>query len=192
MLSLTRHFHQFNKAAMLLAMLIVVFTLAGTVTPAFADSPVVNGTITSGSLSESAGATYSFTGTPGSTITYTMPFTANDLTGAHVGWKLSITSTTLTGSAGTLPNNASTILGTTASCSVNGTCSDATLTNSITGAVPLPAASTAPSAVQFFGTNTNTGAGTYTVTPTISVVLPGGLAAGGLSSVVTLTIAAGP
>lgn len=170
-----------------------IFLLIGTaVTPTFADSPVVTGTITAGSLSETASTNYSFTGTPGSTVSFTMPFTANDFTGARAGWNLSITSTTFTGTAGTLPNDASTITGTTAACSTAGTCSDATLTNNVVGSVGLPAGTTAPTPVKFFGTATSTASGTYVVTPTISVVLPGGLKAGTLASTMTLTIAAGP
>jgi hypothetical protein len=195
MLNLTRHFHVFNKGAMLLTTFIAVFLLAGIVTPAFADSPqntTVTGTIGAGALTETINTAYTFSGTPGTTITYTMPFSISDFTGAAGGWNVTITSTPLTGSAGTLPNNASTITGTTATCTVSGTCSDATLSNAIITSVGVPAASTAPTSVEFFRTASGTGAGTYTVTPTISVVLPGSLLAGSLSSTNTLTDTIGP
>jgi hypothetical protein len=193
MLHQTKHFHHISKGGLLLVMLLIGrFLVLGADLPAFADSPTVNGTIIAGSLGGNTEVSYSITGTPGSTITYTMPFTSNDLRGTEEGWHLSISSTTFTGSAGTMSAEASTILGTTASCTSPGTCSNPTLTNTITGIVSLPSAlGTPPPAVEFFGTPASTGAGIYTIIPTISVVIPGGTLIGTYTSTIFLTISSG-
>ena len=184
----TKRFHY----TLLLVMLIIgePFLMVRTA-PAFADSPKVKGIITAGSLGGTTATSYSVSGTPGSIVTYPMPFISNDLRGTAAGWNISITSTTLTGSAGTMPAGVSTIIGTTATCTTPGTCSNDILTNTITGPVALPSAlETAPPAVKFFGTPASTGAGTYTVIPIISVSIPGGTLIGIYSSTVTLTISA--
>ena len=193
MLHRTKRFHHVFKGDLLLVMLIIGgFLLPGADTRVFADTPTVNGTIIAGSLGGTTEVVYSITGTPGSTITYTMPFTSNDLRGTEAGWNLYITSTTFTGSAGTLPAGASTIIGTTVICTVATTCSNPTLTNTVKGAVALPSAlETPPPAVEFFGTPASTGAGIYTVIPTITVVIPGGTLIGTYTSTIVLTISSG-
>ena len=137
----TKHFHHMSKGGLRLVMLLIGrCLLPGATIPAFADSPTINGTIITGSLGGNTEVSYNITGTPGSTITFTMPFTSNDLRGTEEGWHLSISSTTFTGSAGTMPAEASTIVGTTATCTIPRTCSNPTLTNIITGVVALPSA----------------------------------------------------
>jgi hypothetical protein len=181
----------FHHSLLLMLLIIGGVLLSEATTPAFAGSPTVTGTIMVGSLGGTAATSYSFTGTPGSTVTYPMPFISNDLRGTAAGWNISITSTTLTGSAGTMPAGASTIIGTMATCTTPGTCSNDLLTNTITGPVALPSAlEAAPPAIKFFGTPASTGAGTYTITPIISVFIPGGTLVGIYSSTVTLTISA--
>jgi WxL domain surface cell wall-binding len=195
MLHLTKHFSHLYQGALLLVMIIGGgLLLPGMTTPAFADSPPVNGSVTGGAYSETSAASYSFSGTPGSIATYTMPFTSNDLSGSAEGWHLSITSTqfTSTTTSTPLPLDASDITSTTATCTVATTCSDPTLTNDITTVVPIPAATTAPTAVTFFGAIATTGAGTYTVTPTINVFIPGGTRIGSYTSTTTLAIESGP
>jgi hypothetical protein len=193
MLHQTKRFHHISKGDLLLVMLIIEgFLLPGANTHAFADSPIVNGTIIAGSLGGTTEVSYNIIGTPGSTITYTMPFISNDLRGTEAGWNLYITSTTFTGSAGTIPAGASTIIGTTVICTVATTCSNPILTNTITGVVALPAAlGTPPTAVEFFKTPASTGAGIYTVIPTITVVIPGGTLIGTYTSTIILTISSG-
>ena len=151
MLHQTKHFHHISKGGLLLVMLLIGrFLLSGADIRTFADSPTVNGTIIAGSLGGNTEVSYSIVGTPGSTITYTMPFTSNDLRGTEAGWNLYITSTTLTGSSGTLPVGASTIIGTTATCTIPGTCSTPILENTIKGVIALPSALGAPPlAVEF-------------------------------------------
>jgi hypothetical protein len=181
----------FHHSLLLMLLIIGGILLSEATTPAFADSPTVKGIITAGSLGGTTATSYSVTGTPGSTVTYPMPFISNDLRGTAAGWNISITSTTLTGSDGTMPTGVSTIIGTTAICTTSGTCSNDILTNTITGPIALPSAlETAPPAVKFFGTPASTGAGTYTVIPIISVFIPGGTLIGIYSSTVTLTISA--
>jgi hypothetical protein len=181
----------FHHSLLLMLLIIEGILLSKATTPAFAGSPTVTGTIMVGSLGGTTATSYSFTGTPGSTITYPMPFISNDLRGTAAGWNISITSTTLTSSSGTIPAGVSTIIGTTATCTTPGTCSNDILTNTITGPVALPSAlGTTPPAVKFFGTLASTGAGTYTVIPIISVSIPGGTLIGIYSSTVTLTISA--
>ena len=189
----TKHFHHMSKGGLLLVMLLIGrCLLPGATIPAFADSPTINGTIITGSLGGNTEVSYNITGTPGSTITFTMPFTSNDLRGTEEGWHLSISSTTFTGSAGTMPAEASTIVGTTATCTIPRTCSNPTLTNIITGVVALPSAlGTPPPPVEFFGTPASTGAGIYTIIPTISVVIPGGTLIGTYTSTILLTISSG-
>ena len=139
MLHLTKHFRHLYQGALLLVMIIGGgLLLPGVTTPAFADSPPVNGSVTGGAYSETSATSYSFSGTPGSIATYTMPFTSNDLSGSAAGWHLSITSTqfTSTTTSTPLPLNASSIASTTATCTVATTCSDPTLTNNITTIIP--------------------------------------------------------
>ena len=62
MFHLTKHFHHISKSGLLLVMLIGGFLLPGMTIPAFADSPPMHGSVTSGSLSETATGTYTFTG----------------------------------------------------------------------------------------------------------------------------------
>jgi hypothetical protein len=175
-------------------LLLLVFTAITGLQPALADGPLVTGTIDAGLLSETSPAAEAFVGTPGGTSTYTIPIAASDLTGSGSGWNLTITSTTFTSGANTLPTTASTITGVTANCvgTVPLNCSNSTLTNTITSLPTVPAATIVPTAVKFFGTAAGTGKGTYTVTPTISVAIPAATQLGAYLSTVTLAIASGP
>ena len=77
----------------------------------------------------------------------------------------------------------------TSACAAT-TCTAAT--NAVTYALTVPAAGTAPAAVKFFNAAANTGMGKFTVTPTISVSVPGNAFAGTYSSTVTVAVASGP
>ena len=143
-------------------------------------------------LSENA-ANASFSGTVGSTVSYTLPIALTYQLASAPGWSILITSTTLTSGANTIPTTASTITAVTGTCTVNGTCSGNTLTNTISSfPLTLPAGTTAPTAVKFFATAAGTGTGAYTVTPTISVKIPISTKLGTYSSVITLAAAVGP
>jgi hypothetical protein len=124
-----------------------------------------------------------FSGTVGSTATYTLPTTLTDELNPAPGWSLSITSTTLTSGANTLPTTASTITSVSSS---------PTLTNSITLPLTVPAATSAPTALDFFNTAAGTGTGAFTITPTISVIIPATAKTGTYTSTVTLTQESGP
>ncbi|MBV9712246.1 MAG: hypothetical protein JO011_15175, partial [Ktedonobacteraceae bacterium] len=142
-------------------------------------------------LSEYA-ASASFSGTVGSTATYTLPISLTYQLTPAPGWSLSITSTTLTSGSNTLPTTASNITAVTGVCTVNGTCSSNTLTNNISVPMALPAGATAPTAVKFFSTASGTGTGAYTVTPTISVAIPATAKPGTYTSTMTLSAVSGP
>jgi hypothetical protein len=195
MFNLTKRFHHLPKSALLLVMLII----GGLLLPgvgAFADTPVVNGTVNAGSLSETASGPYSFTGTPGTTATYTMPFSVSDTTGGAAGWNITITSTTLTYTSHTIPATASTITAVSNVCTAGGAagvnCMQSPLTNTVTPPIAVPAATTAPTAVKFFSIAAAAASGVYTITPTISVVIPAVTFLAAYSSTVTLSIVSGP
>lgn len=174
-------------------LLLVFFTTMGTFSVR-ADGPIVTGTIIAGLLTETSPAAEAFTGSPGSTADYTIPIAVSDLTGSASGWNLTITSTTFTTALGghTLPTNASIIASVTAVCTVTGTCSQGTLTNTV-GTLPgVPAGTTPPTPVKFFGTSAGTGTGVYTVTPSITVSIPATTTLGAYLSTVTLAVASGP
>jgi hypothetical protein len=209
MLHQTNYFHNLYRSVLLLMIFIGGgFLLPGAITPTFAATPtptpsfpltptppIVTGSIIPGFLTLVANA-YSFSGTPGSIITYPMPFEVDDLRGGLLGWNLSITSTQFTsGTTSTpLPIDASLITGTMATCAAATTCSDASVTNTDSQNAAIPAAPTTPPGTPgvFFSTGAGKGAGTYTVTPTISVFIPGRTQIGTYTSTVTLAILTGP
>jgi hypothetical protein len=189
-----KHFHNLCKSSVLFLIIMVGgLLLPGlTTTTAFADTPGITGTVSAGALSETASASYTFSGTIGSTPTFTIPLSGSDLTGAAAGWNLTITSTTLTSGSNTIPTTASQITGITASCTTAGTCSQASVTSGTTLPVTVPAATTAPTAVKFFSAAATYGSGVYTVTPTIAVTIPGSTKLGTYTSTYTLAIVSGP
>ncbi len=193
----TKHSHSLSKIVSLLVMFIVAgLLLPGASTSALADSPAVNGTVNAGSLSETATGTYTFTGTPGTTATFTLPFSVSDTTGGAAGWNLTVTSTPFTSGGNSLPTTASTITGTTGTCTAGGAagqyCMQAPLTNTVSSAVAVPAAATPPTAVKFFGIAAASASGVYTLTPTITVAIPAVTVLGTYASTMTLAIVSGP
>jgi hypothetical protein len=177
---------------MILLMILLLFLVPDT--SVLADSPVLQGTVSAGSLGDSLSPSYSATGSIGGTATFTMPFSASDLTGSGSGWNLTITSTPFatSGNTHTLPTTASTITGISAACTSVGTCSQATLTSDVTLPMVIPAGTTPPTATRFFGTATNTGMGAYTLTPTIAIAIPTGTLLGTYTTTFTVTISSGP
>ncbi|MBV9614652.1 MAG: hypothetical protein JO031_04245, partial [Ktedonobacteraceae bacterium] len=88
MLNLKTHVSHLYKSGLVFVLLMVGVLLLPALsnTPAFADAPGITGTVSAGSLSETASASYTFSGTIGSTPTFTMPISGSDLTGAAAGW----------------------------------------------------------------------------------------------------------
>ena len=180
------------------AMLVTVAGIFLTASPASrADSGTGTVSITGGSLSESIGVLtippVTLDGTD-QAVTYSFPITVIDATGTGNGWNLTITSTTFTGTINgvtrTFPTSASVITGGSSACAAGSTC--VTATNSVAFPLTIPAAATAPTAVKLFNATANTGMGKITVTPSVSVTVPGNAFAGSYSSVITLAVVSGP
>ncbi len=109
-----------------------------------------------------------------------------------VGWTLTITSTQLsTGGATprTLASTASTITAVSTACQSGCTTNPI---NAIGYPLTVPAGATAPSPVKFFNAAANTGIGTFTITPTIRVMLPADTYDGTYTSTLTTTLVSGP
>ena len=154
----------------------------------------VTGTITPGGLSLSTTATPSFsvalTGVS-QTASYTV-LSAIDATGSGSGWNVTITSTQFTTGCGTprtLPTTASAATGVVAVCA--GTECTAP-TNSVGYPLAVPAGPTAPTAVKLYNASADTGLGSFTLTPTVQVTVPGNAFAGSYTSTLTLAVASGP
>jgi hypothetical protein len=159
--------------------------------------------VTPGTLSASNGSPSSISLTlNGSdrTATYTLPITVNDQTGSGNGWGLTITSTTFSFSGSNalstpvtraLSTGATKVTGVAAVCAGLGTCTDASNSVSYSN-LTVPAASTAPTAVQFFNAAVDTGLGNFTITPTFQVSFPANVFAGTYSSTLTISITSGP
>ena len=134
------------------------------------------------------------------TATYTLPITVDDQTGSGNGWGLTITSTTFSFSGSNalstpvtraLSTGATKITGVAVVCAGPGTCTDPSNSVSYSN-FTVPAASTAPPAVQFFNAAVDTGLGDFTTTPTCQVSLPANVIAGTYSSTLTISITSGP
>jgi hypothetical protein len=181
------------KKTVLTFSLLVAAALA-VATVAIAATVTATGTVTgAGAVSIASGATATFSDTldgTDQTVTYQVPLTATDARGTGGGWNLTITSTTFNTGTHTLATTASSLTAATSVCTSGSTCT--TPTNAISLPVTVPAATTAPTAVKFFNSAANTGMGTITVTPTISVAIPGNAYAGSYASTLTVAIAAGP
>jgi hypothetical protein len=123
---------------------------------------------------------------------YSVDLTVSNTGGTkNSGWNLTITSTEFaTGGGATFPTTASTITGVAV-----GTCSGVQCSqpvNSITYPLSVPAGSTPPAAVKVFNAAVNSGSGTVTVTPTVSVAVPGNSFAGTYTSTLTVSAVSGP
>jgi hypothetical protein len=147
-----------------------------------------------GSVSLATAATASFSDTldgTDQTVTYQLPLTVIDARGTGGGWNLTVTSTQFTAGTHTLATGASSLTSLTSACNAGSTCTSPT--NAITLPIGVPAAGvTAPTAVKFFNSAATTGMGAFTLTPTISVTIPGNAYAGSYASTVTVAVAAGP
>jgi hypothetical protein len=187
--------HRFTRFY-LVFFVILVMAIGGSVA-AFADSGTgATVAITGGSLSEQGPTSVSATPVTltgdDQTTTYSMGLTVNDPRGNGSGWNLTITSTTFTSGSNTLDTVASSIL-TSPAVVCSGTGSHCTNpTNGITYPVGVPAGAPAPTAVKFFNAATSSGLGKFTITPTITVSIPGNTYAGTYTSTVSVAVVTGP
>jgi len=126
------------------------------------------------------------------TPTYSLPLTVQDTrTGSSAGWNLTITSTQFsTGSGHTLAASASHATSVTTTCAGGASCT--TPTNTVTYPVTIPAGSTPPTAVKLANAAAGTGAGIFTLTPTIGVTVPADSYAGTYTSTLTISLVSGP
>jgi hypothetical protein len=169
--------------------------LAGLAPAASGATAPVTGNISAGGLSLSTSATPSFsvslTGVS-QTASYTVPLSTIDATGSGSGWNVTVTSTQFTTGGGTprtLPTTASAVSGVATACA--GTECTAP-TNSVGYPLAVPAAPTAPTPVKLFNAAVDTGLGSFTLTPTVGVTVPGNAFAGVYSSTLTVAVASGP
>jgi hypothetical protein len=124
------------------------------------------------------------------TPTYTAALTVADTrTPPTAGWNLTITSTQFTTGTRTLATNASSITAVTFACVSLCTVNP---TNAISYPVAIPAASTPPTAVKFYNAAANTGEGTFTITPSANVSVPGNSYSGSYASTLTVSVVSGP
>ena len=177
---------------------ILIFTMAigGSAIAAFADSGTgATVAVNTGTLTESGPGSVSATAVTLSgsdqTTTYSLGLTVIDATGSGGGWKLTITSTTFTTGTHSLSTTASNInAAPTVACTSGSTCTNPT--NGVTYPLGVPAAATAPTAVKFFNATANTGMGSFSITPTITVSIPANTFIGNYVSTVSVAIVSGP
>ena len=130
------------------------------------------------------------------TTAYSLGLTvANTPSGGNgAGWNLTITSTTFTSGSHSLSTSASTINSAPAVVCNSGC--PVSPNNTVSYPMTVPAGNSPPAAVKFFdataGTGTNTGSGSYIITPTITIAIPANTFAGTYTSTVNVTIASGP
>lgn len=181
-----------RKAAALVLPLVVVLATAAVA----AASSIVTTTATvtgAGSVSLAAATTAAFSDTldgTDQTVTYQLPLTVIDARGTGGGWNMTVTSTQFNTGTHTLATGASSMTSIAAACNAGSTCTNPT--NAVALPIAVPAAVSAPAAVKFFNSASTTGMGSFTVTPTISVAIPGNAYAGSYASTVTVAVAAGP
>jgi hypothetical protein len=124
------------------------------------------------------------------TLSTTASLSVDDESGSGAGWNLDLTSTLFANTAGhTLPAAASTVTAVAAAPAV-GSCEAPS--NAIAYPLTVPAAATAPAAVKIFDAAEQTGAGPFTVTPSLTLAIPANAASGSYSSTWTFTVASGP
>jgi hypothetical protein len=119
------------------------------------------------------------------TVSYPLALTATVTNPSTTGWNLTIRATQLkTASGSLLPQPSVT--------SVAWAC-QTTCTSNPTNSIGLPVAvPLAAPAIKFFNAAANTGMGTFTVTPTLTVTIPANARAGTYTSRITTAIVAGP
>ncbi len=177
--------------------LILTMVIGGSAIAAFADSGTgATIAVNSGTLSESGPTSVSATAVTlngnDQTTSYLLGLTVIDARGSGGGWNLTITSTTFTTGAHSLSTTASSITGMSTSCVTNSTCTPPTSSINYPPSLGVPAAATAPTPVKFFNAAANTGMGSITVTPTVSVSIPANTFFGSYTSTVSVAVVSGP
>jgi hypothetical protein len=146
-----------------------------------------------GTLSVSTSATPSFTADLNAgdqSPSYPLPLSVTATTSPPPGWNLTITSTQFSNATATLAANASQIASApTVSCTGS---SCTAPSNAISYPVTIPAGATPPAPVKFFDAAAGTGAGSFTITPAVTVFVPQNSYAGTYTSTLTISIASGP
>jgi WxL domain surface cell wall-binding len=177
--------------------LILAMAIWGSAIAAFADSGTARVAVDAGSLTLTGVTNVSATSVTltgdDQASTYSMGLTVNDARGSGAGWNLSITSTAFTTGSQSLSNAASSInAAPTVVCSgVGGHCTNPD-DGVISYPVGVPAGASAPPAVKFFDARANTGLGKFTITPTVTIAIPGNTYAGTYISTVTIALSIGP
>ncbi len=178
--------------------LILTMAIGGSAIAAFADSTTgatvaVNaGTLTELGPASVSAAPVTLSGSD-QTTTYSLGLTTTDARGGGAGWNLTITSTTFISGTHSLSTSASSInVAPTVSC-ISGTSTSCTNpTNGVTYPLGVPAAATAPTAVKFFNAAANTGMGSFTITPTVTISIPANTFTGSYTSTVSVAVVSGP
>src|SRR6266700_1743786 len=168
--------------------LILTMAIGGSAIAAFADSTTgatvaVNaGTLTELGPASVSAAPVTLSGSD-QTTSYSLVLTTTDARGGGAGWNLTITSTTFISGTHSLSTSASSInVAPTVSC-ISGTSTSCTNpTNGVTYPLGVPAAATAPTAVKFFNAAANTGMGSFTITPTVTISIPANTFTGSYTS----------
>jgi hypothetical protein len=170
-------------------------TAATTAVPSNGTHPWTAQTIAlwqAGTLAVRVNANPTFSATlsgPDQDVTYTNTYTVTDTRGTGAGWNIQITSTPFTSGGGaTLPADVSAVTGVTSSCDTS--CTDPA--SSVSYPVTIPSGSGPPTAVKIYNAGAGTGMGSFTLTPTTQVTVPGNALAGTYTATRTITIASGP
>ena len=177
--------------------LILTMAIGGSAIAAFADSgtsatvAVNTGTLTESGPGSGVSATPVTLNGSDQTTSYSLGLTVTDARGSGAGWNLTITSTTFTSSGHSLPTTASSITGVSALCVANTTCTNPT-SSGVTYPLGVPAAATAPTAVKFYNAAGNTGMGSFTITPTVTISIPANTFTGSYTSTVSVAVVSGP
>lgn len=164
----------------------------GTVVKEHLISLALNG----GSLSESANSSGALAAVTlngkDQTASYSLPITVSDTRASPAGWHLTITSTQFSTSGATryqLSQYASQIVAITAVCNAGSTCTNPS--NGIVNPLTVPAG-VGQLPISFYQAIPYTGMGTFTVSPTINVLVPSNTYAGNYTSTITLAVVSGP
>jgi hypothetical protein len=159
---------------------------AGAATPGTA-------TITGGTLAMTAPTSVAFSATltgANQSTGASQAIGVNDSTGTGTGWNVTLTSTTFTVGALTLPDNNVTDTAASGACDSGVSCTLAT--NSTSYPLTVPSATTAPTAVKILNSAANTGLGAQTWTHSMSLALLASAKAGTYTSTWTYSLVSAP
>lgn len=183
-----------------LVFFVILVTAIGGSAAALAAGPTSSSTnaqvaVNAGNLSESGPTSVSATPVTltgdDQTTTYSLGITVTDATGSGAGWNLTISSTQFTGtnnSSNTLPVDASSIQNApTVVCSGSGNHCTSPSNN-----VTYPVQPIESGAVKFFNAAAASGLGKFTITPTVTIAIPGNTYADTYTSTVSVAVVSGP